>query len=81
MFRRYYTLGFILTAYSALAHPQLAQDLYQVLAVAQVLLVVDMVEVLFPVVDLLVDPALLLATSAADRTISLATVCLSLEVY
>lgn len=48
---------------------------FQVLAVAQVLLVVDSEEVLFLVVDLLVDPALLLATSAADPTISLATVC------
>ena len=51
------------------------QVLSQVRAVAQELLVVDLEEVLFPVVDLLVDLALLLAISAADPTISLATVC------
>jgi hypothetical protein len=50
----------MLMVYSALAQLQLALDLFQVLAVAQVLVVVDSEEVLFPVVDLLVDPALLL---------------------
>ena len=60
---------------SALAQLQLAPDPFQVPAVAQVSLVVDMVEASFPEVDLLVDPVLLLATSAADRTISLVTVC------
>jgi hypothetical protein len=65
----------MLIIYSALAQLQLAQDLCQVPVVAQVLVEVDMVEVLFPVVDLLVDLALLLATSAAGQTISLVTVC------
>ena len=51
------------------------------LAVAQELLVVDIVEDLFPVVDLLVDPVLLLATSAAAQIISLVTVRLLPEVY
>jgi hypothetical protein len=59
---------------SALAQLQLAPDQFQVLDVAQVLLVVDLVEVSFPVEDLLVDPALLLATSAVDPTISPVTV-------
>lgn len=62
----------------ALAQLQLARDQSQVLAVAQVLLVVDLVEGSFPVVDLLVDPALLLATSAVDLTISPVTVKLRL---
>ena len=59
---------------SALAQLLLAQDQFQVLAVARVLLAVDLVEVSFPVEDLLVDPALLRATSAVDPTISLVTV-------
>ena len=50
------------------------QDPSKVLVVVRVLLVVDMVEFSFPVVDLLVDPVLLLATSAADQTILLGTV-------
>jgi hypothetical protein len=61
--------------YSALVQLQLALDRFQVLAVAQVLLVVDMVVALFPVADTLVAPVLLLATNAADQTISLAIVC------
>jgi len=61
----------------ALAQLQLVLDL-PVLAVAQVLLVAGLLEGLFPVVDLLVDLVLLLATSAADPTILLVTVKLRL---
>jgi hypothetical protein len=64
----------MLTDCSALAHPQLAQDQFQVLAVALVSLVVDLAEDSFPAVDLLVDLALLLATSAVDPTTSLVIV-------
>jgi len=57
-----------------LAQAQLAQAVFLVRAVVLVLLVVDMEADLPPVVDLLVDPVLLLATSAVDQTILLVTV-------
>jgi len=57
----------------ALAHPQLVQPLSRVLAVVLVLLAVGLEADLPLVVDLLVDPALLPATSAVDRTILLVT--------
>jgi len=50
------------------AQAQLAQVLFPVLAVVSELLVVDMEGGLRLVVDLLVGPVLLLATSAADQT-------------
>jgi hypothetical protein len=64
----------MLTNLSVLAQAQLAQVLFQVLVEALGLLVVDMVEDLPLVEDLLVDPALLLATSVVDQTILLVTV-------
>jgi len=51
-----------------LAQAQLAQVVFPVLAAVSELLVVDMEEGLRLVVDLRVDPVLLLATSAADQT-------------
>lgn len=51
-----------------LAQAQLAQVVFPVLAAVSELLVVDMEEGLRLVVDLLVDPVLLLATSAVDQT-------------
>jgi len=51
-----------------LAQAQLAQALFPVLAAVSELLVVDMEEGLRLVVDLLVDPALLLVTSAVAPT-------------
>lgn len=63
----------MLTRSSVLAQAQLAQAVFLVRAVVLVLLVVDMEADLPPVVDLLVDPVLLLATSAADQTILLVT--------
>ncbi len=58
----------MLTNLSALAQVQLAQVVFPVLVEVLGLLVVDMVEDLPHVVDLLVDPALLLATSVVDQT-------------
>jgi len=52
----------------ALAQAQLAQVVFQVLAVVLVPRVVDSVADLLLVVDLLVDPVLLLATSAEVPT-------------
>jgi hypothetical protein len=58
----------MLTNLSVLAQAQLAQVVFPVLAAVSELLVVDMEEGLRLVVDLLVDPVLLLATSAVDQT-------------
>ena len=58
---------------SVLAQVQLAQAVFRVLAVVLVLLAVGLEADLPLVVDLLVDPALLPATSAVDRTILLVT--------
>ena len=58
----------MLTNFSVLAQAQLAQALFPVLAAVSELLVVDMEEGLRLVVDLLVDPVLLLATSAEVPT-------------
>lgn len=69
-------IRYMLTHCSALAHPQPAQVCSQVLVVAQVWLAVDTWEVLFLVVDLLVDPALLLVTSAVDLTTLREIVCI-----
>ena len=63
-----------LTGFSVLAQAQLAQVVFLVLAVVLVLLVVDMEADLPLAVDSLVDPVLLLATSAAGQTILLVTV-------
>jgi hypothetical protein len=63
----------VLTRSSVLAQAQLAQAVFLVRAVVLVLLVVDMEADLPPVVDLLVDPVLLLATSAVDQTEDLST--------
>lgn len=52
----------------ALAQAQLAQVVFQVLVVVLVPRVVDLVADLLLVVDLLVDPVLLLATSAEVPT-------------
>ena len=61
--------------YSALAQVQPAQVLFPALAVVLEVLVADSVEDLHPVVGLLlVDLALLLATSAVDQITLLATV-------
>jgi len=57
-----------------LAQARLAQVVFLVPAVVLVLLVVDMEADLPLVVDLLVDPVLLLATSVAGQTILLVTV-------
>ena len=57
-----------MTGFSVLAQAQLAQVVFPVLAAVSELLVVDMEEGLRLVVDLLVDPVLLLATSAVDQT-------------
>jgi len=54
-----------------LAQAQLDQAVFLVLAVVLVLLAVDMEADLPLVVDLLVDPVLLHATSAVDQTILL----------
>jgi hypothetical protein len=58
----------LLTDFSALAQALLVQVPSQGLAEVLVLPEVDMVEDSLLVVDLLVDPALLLATSAVDQT-------------
>ena len=58
---------------SVLAQVQLAQAVFRVLAVVLVLLAVGLEADLPLVVDLLVDPALLPATSAVDQTILLVT--------
>ncbi len=58
----------MLTQPSALAQAQLAQVVFQVLVVVLVPRVVDLVADLLLVVDLLVDPVLLLATSAEVLT-------------
>ena len=58
---------------SVLAQVQLAQAVFRVLAVVLVLLAVGLEADLPLVVDLLVDPALLPATNAVDRTILLVT--------
>jgi hypothetical protein len=58
----------MLTNLSVLAQAQLAQVVFPVLAAVSELLVVDMEEGLRLVVDILVDPALLLATSVVDQT-------------
>jgi hypothetical protein len=63
----------VLTRSSVLAQAQLAQAVFLVRAVVLVLPVVDMEADLPPVVDLLVDLVLLLATSAVDQTILLVT--------
>ena len=59
----------MLTNLSVLAQAQLAQVVFPVLAAVSELLVVDMEEGLRLVVDLLVDPVLLLAINAEDPTI------------
>jgi hypothetical protein len=58
----------MLTNLSVLVQTPLAQVVFPVLAAVSELLVVDMEEGLRLVVDMLVDPALLLATSAVDQT-------------
>jgi len=59
----------VLTQNSVLAQAQLVQVVFPVLAVVSVPRVVDSVADLLLVVDLLVDPVLLLVTSAEDPTI------------
>ena len=62
-----------MTGFSVLAQAQLARDPFRVLAVVLVLLAVGLEADSPLVVDLLVDPALLPATSAVDQTILLVT--------
>jgi hypothetical protein len=67
----------MLIGFSVLARAQLAQVPFRVLAVALVLPVVGMVVDSLPVVVLLVDPVLLLATSAEDQITLPEIVCRS----
>ena len=69
----WYDDGWVLMDSSVLAQVQLAQAVFRVLAVVLVLLAVGLEADLPLVVDLLVDPALLPATSAVDQTILLVT--------
>ncbi len=74
----WYDDGCVLMDSSVLAQVQLAQAVFRVLAVVLVLLAVGLEADLPLVVDLLVDPALLPATSAVDQTILLVTARLRL---